>query len=216
MKKRLLTLLTLPLCLTLTLSVFAAEDGFAISPRGSAPLLMDGVTEELTGGTLTVFHSKYFKSQHTITFYVRLNTDCEAVWDYVQNTLEEGYSLVTLCPDRLTTSIRSDNKWFIIQGSSVEDGGEIQTERTNDITFGIFDYGGFTASRFGGDVENGFFGEAAFLAEFTAPVGYEETIYTSGTVRYKYTVTADGLTPITRYLTLPTTELATILTVCPS
>lgn len=202
------------LCVTVSGSAYALPN--AISLQGSVPF----TTEDCVGGVLSVFHSEHTNEKSLNTIIVTLQTDNSTVWDYVQSTLESNYTLVTLCPDYVNTTLHSENQWFHIMTShySVINGGEIQTDEMTYITFFAFDRGGFSPSYFAGaaDSGTGFRGEVVFFSEYTVSEPYEETIYTSGTVRYKYTVTADGLTPITRYLTLPTTELATTLTVYPS
>lgn len=218
MKKKLVPLLTFPLCALLTLPALASTpDLYTIASQGNSTAQLG---DHVGGGALSVAHSSRVAAQQSATLYAFLKTDCPQIEDYLKSTLEAGYTLVTLCPDQLTihVSFEHGNRYLTYMtyasyhtlGITSKPYGDSTYNVDGSFTFSTSDPGGFSPLAFyGGEAAyTGFQGDISLLP-FSFPSDNDsiptETIHTVGTIRYKYTVTHDGYTPITRYLTVPIT-----------
>lgn len=217
MKKRLVPLLLLPLCTLLARPALAADrDLYATALQGCATAQIGD--DRVGGGVLSVAHASRVAAGHSVTLTAYLNTDCPQVEDYLKSTLEPGYTLVTLCPDRLTVHVSFGHTYHYLSymgyasyhtvDFTSKPYGDSTYNGDGSFTFSASDLGGFAPLAFHGDetTHTGFQGEIS-LTPFSVPsddtATLTETVHTVGTIRYKYTVTNDGLTPITRYLTVP-------------
>lgn len=216
MKKKLVSLLIFPLCALLSLPALASDrDLYATALQGCTTAQ---IGDRIGGGAISVAHASRVAAGYSVTLYAYLNTDCPQVEDYLKSTLESGYTLVTLCPDRLTLNISFGHTNHYLSYMSYasyhtvdftsKPYGDSTYNGDGRFTFSASDLGGFAPLAFHGDetTYTGFQGEIS-LTPFSVPSDDDSTlteaVHTVGTIRYKYTVTNDGLTPITRYLTVP-------------